>query len=312
MVKLLRKNIQDIGERKKIKLMIIRIFFYCALVCFIASMAYIFIFSPLTQINKIDIEGTKELKKDEINVEMRNKMAGKYLGVISKKNFVLLPSEKLEQELSDKFRKIKTINISKHFPDKIIVQLEERRSLIIWCSGGPCYIVDEKGYAFSPADLDSREVMENNLIKLINESARPVDLGKQVLSESHLNYLLNLKDSLRKNAKLEIFDDYHTRSSVAEEVSVKTLDGWYIFLSSAYPQDESIEMLRILLEQKIQPEERKNLEYIDLRVVGKIYYKLKNIPQEEITSENIPEEEIPVNVNVEKEGTNKKKDKQKN
>ena len=53
-------------------------------------------------------------------------------------------------------------------------------------------------------------------------------------------------------------------------LNIKTLEGWEIYFNPKKDLNWQIEEIKILLEQKISPENRENLEYVDLRF-EKIY-----------------------------------------
>ncbi len=161
------------------------------------------------------------------------------------------------------------------------MKITERKSLLLWCSGGPCYIVDEKGYAYSGADFESPEIKENNLIRLADISAKPVNPGEKVLDEDYINFILELTEEIKKEALIDILDEYQTACRAAEDLRVKTSAGWDIYFSGQIPAKQSTRTLKTFLEKEMNEEERKNLEYIDLRVENKVYYKFKNQEEDE-------------------------------
>jgi len=55
-------------------------------------------------------------------------------------------------------------------------------------------------------------------------------------------------------------------------LDVKTAEGWEIYFNLEENLSWQLTQLYLLLERKISPEERRTLQYIDLRF-NKIYYK---------------------------------------
>jgi cell division septal protein FtsQ len=263
---------------------IMRLIFYFFLVVFVAVSGYIFLFSNLSRIRKVEIFGNQDLDKSALRMDVENFIFGKYLGVIPRDEFLLISQKKVSHQLLNHFRKIESAEVRKTFPDKLEIRITERKALVLWCSGGPCYVVDEKGLAFSGIDLDSPYARENKLIKITDNSARPVTLGEQIIQPERMNYILNLPEELKSLAGIEMTGESSVPSYVAEELEVMTQGGWRVFFSSAFPADEAIKMLKVFLDQKNFSLDLGNLDYIDLRVEGKLYYKLKNNP-EKITSE---------------------------
>jgi hypothetical protein len=272
-----KQAITDFEKKPKTRSLIYKIVFYLFLLVFILIAGYIFLFSDLTKINNINISGTEDLDPEKIRLATSQYLSGKYFGLFPKNEYFFMRKKSVGQLLANEFKKIDSLKVKKKFPNSLSLEINERKSLIIWCSGGPCYTVDGNGFAYANVDLDSRELKENNLIKVIDESARPVATGEQLFDPGHLNYILGIRDALKKKSDIEIEDEYFTRSRVADELRVKTSAGWDIYLSSVFPIDGPAEMLKVFLDQKIPAEEVSNLEYVDLRVEGKIYYKMKNV-----------------------------------
>jgi cell division septal protein FtsQ len=283
-----RRDIQ--GE----KITLARFLYYVLWVLFFSISIYIFLFSHLLSVQKLSVSGVKELSYENVIDCIKATYSGNYLKLFPQNNLILISKNKIRNNLLASFPKIKNIDVEKYFPDLIKVNIEERSSLILWCSGGPCYIIDENGYAFTDASLDSPEVTGNNLIKLVDTSAKPVALGKKILEDSFINYLLSLREELKK-ADINVGEEWKTPSLVAEEVEIPTNEGWRIYFSGSFPPDEAVRTLKTFLAEEVPQEKRSLLEYVDLRVENKVYYIIKGEEgQKDVqnaTEENKPEPE---------------------
>jgi cell division septal protein FtsQ len=271
-----KKKISWAKKEKKRNPFIIRIIFDVLLVAFLSIAAYILFFSSYLQINRLFLDGIEELDYQKVIAEINSNFEGKYLKVIPRNNFLLISQNRLKNNLMEKFKKIESIDIEKKFPNTISIKIKERKSLMLWCSGGPCYIVDERGYAYAGADFESPEIKENNLIRLVDISARPVNLGEKILSPEFVQFTLGIRDKLSEELGINIEDEYLARSAIAEEVQVKTSEIWDLYLSSEFSLGQSIKTLKLFLDEKISSDERSKLEYVDLRVEDKVYYKFKD------------------------------------
>ncbi len=253
-----------------------RMLFYFLALLFCGAAVYVFIFSAFLEIKTIGVSGTKELAGEDILKDLKLSLGGKYLGLVPKNNFILVSKNKLEKNLSEHFRKIKSLEVKKKFPDALLLNIEERKSLILWCSGGPCYIVDESGYAYAGIDLDSPKVVQNNLIALIDTGARPVIVGERILNEEYVSFLISLREEIGKGTGINVNTEWRTPSIVAEEVEIDTEEGWRLYFSENIKPEKAIRTLKTFLDEEIGKEKRNELEYVDLRVENKVYYKLKN------------------------------------
>ena len=284
-----KKKISWAKKEKKRNPFVLRIIFDVLLVTFLAAVGYILFFSPYLQINQLFLGGVEELDYEKVIAEINYNLDDKYLKVIPRNNFVLISINHLRNDLMEKFRKIESVEAEKIFPGTITIKIKERKALMLWCSGGPCYIVDEKGYAYSGADFNSPEIKENNLIRLIDVSARPVTLGEKNLNPEFVQFTFGIRDKLGEELGISIGDEYFTKSAVAEEVQIKTNEGWDIYFSSQLSLDRSIVTLKLFLDDKINNDDKSKLEYIDLRVEDKVYYKFKDSENaEENKTEQLP------------------------
>ncbi len=275
--KVIRRTSSMAGKRGDDKpLKFGRVVFYFLSLLFLGATIYVFVFSPFTRVENCVLGGTNELSYNDVLEKVKNSLEGNFLGFIPKNNFFLVSEKRINRELTAEFKKIKSVEVTKVFSQSIIVNITERKSLIVWCSGGPCYIIDEQGYAYTGTDLDSPEVVQNNLIKITDTSARPVILGEKVLSEEYIRYLINLREEIEKTPIVEITSEWMTPSAVAEEMEIFTQEGWRMVFSAKITPEKAIRTLKTFLEEEIDEEKRKKLDYVDLRVENKVYYKLKN------------------------------------
>lgn len=275
-----KKPLKRRDQDKKVPIFF-RLFFYFLSLSFFGVAIYVLFFSPFLKINRITLEGTQELKYQDVLDDINSFLKGRYFGVIPRNNIILVSPKIIGKHLTGRFKKIRQAEVKKIFPDALEVKIQERKSLLVLCSGGPCYIVDEKGYAFNGVDLESSQVKENNLIKIVDLNAKPVDLEQKVLDETYVRFALDLKDRLAKDAGIEIFDEGYTNPRISGDIQVKTREGWDIYFNTAAPLDKSIKNLKIFLEENKNLRENNKLEYVDLRVKNKIYYKIKQEEKKE-------------------------------
>jgi hypothetical protein len=256
-----------------------RFVYYFLLVIFLATLVYVFIFSLFLKVERVIVSGTEAISRGEVEKEVASFMEGKYWNFVPKNNLLLVSGNKLEDILEKKFVKINSIIIKKSFPNILNIRIEERKSLIIWCRGevasGSCFIVDDKGYAYAEADLESQEVKENNLIEMVDSSGREINKGERILSDEYIAFISNIKDEVYKITGINIIPLYATPSRLSEELTAQTDAGWGIRFSNEITLDKSVRTLKTFLDKKVISD-YSQLEYVDLRAENKVFYKLKN------------------------------------
>ena len=274
------------------------ILFKVLLAIFLGVATYSFVFSNFLEVTEIEISGLETLDREEIELGVREIISEKYLGIIPKNNIVFILTKGFNQELVERFKKIETIETSKNFPNKIGINIKERKLILILCSQGNCFFVDKSGYAYASVNFNSEEVQQNKLVKLIDESGKLISEGDLVLRPGFVEFIFSIADEIKENSNVEITNEYRSKSLISEEVIVQTGKGWDIYLSSSFPVEKSARILKTILNKQISLKEANNLEYIDLRSENKVFYRMKGDGAKE---EKIEEEKTDNKENTGKE-----------
>ena len=277
------KNRTGNGEMKKpsqlsaLSRLISKVIFYVLLMGFLGVSAYMFFFSNCLQISEINISGNDELSDSDIQKSFDNYLQGKFLGVIPKNNFLFISQKRIADFLGNDFRKIRSVTVSKKFPNSVSINIEERKAVLVWCSGENCFLIDEKGIAYNNADFNSPEIVQNHLIRINDSSPRDTSIGEKITEPVFENYAINMRDAL-EGVGLKISGDsdaYLTPSNVANEINVKTDKNVWIYFSTQFPLNSATDTLNIILKKEITEDKLEDIEYIDLRSEGKVFYKFK-------------------------------------
>jgi cell division septal protein FtsQ len=253
-----------------------RIAFYFLCVAFVAVSFYVLFFSSYLQIVNISVSGNNELSSQDIRKTFEASLGGNFFKLIPKNNFLLVSQEKVTQLLENDFKKIRTVSVTKKFPDAVSITVSERKALLVWCAGENCYLIDENGAAYNSADFNSPEMMQNHLIKITDLSAREVAIGEKVLDVSYEQYVLGLKDVLGSVGQAVDDETYSTPSNMADEIDVKTTGGMQLYFSTQFPLEAAVRTLDIVLKKEIPQNKQSDIDYIDLRSEGRVFYKFKN------------------------------------
>jgi cell division septal protein FtsQ len=275
-----RKSLQEKSEKEK-GFNFFRLVFYFLAIAFLAISVYIFIFSPYLEINQVYVQGAEELKEVEIKKLADSFLEEKYFQVIPKKNLLLASKGELEKKLKNEFKKISSVEIKKIFPDTIIISITERKALLIWCSGEACFLVDEKGFVYSPADFESAEIKENNLIIVHDQSQSEIQSERPIFKPEFGKFLIDFREKAKDALDVQFDSNFETPRAISGDLTGIASEGWKVNLNAEIEVDKEIGMLRIVMEKNIDPEKRKDLEYVDLRTEGKVYFKFKSTAPEQ-------------------------------
>lgn len=261
-----------------------RVLFWLLFLGFWGICGYILLFSPYLEVDSVSIEGNQDISKREIADQVAKSIEGKYFNFFPKRNFFFVNKKDIDAALKSNFDQLEVASIGKKFPGTISIQVTERKPELVWCSGGVCYFVDRSGLAYGGATGADEELRKMGFLTVIDDSAVPVDMGKTKISPDYIGFIEAANSMLRDDLKLDPAESFHTAGIASGEISVKNSEGWTVKLGSEFSIEDAKRVMQTLFEKELNEEVRKNLDYLDLRIKNKIYYKIK---QEE---ENKPTE----------------------
>lgn len=253
-----------------------RFIFFLLFFLFLATSAYMIFFSGFMEIKQVSVSGTEDLDPIRISGFVKDSFSGKFLNIIPKNNYILISKKRIEKLVFDQFKKVESAEVGITFPDSIFVNIKERRSVLLWCSAGPCYFIDENGIAYEWANLESEEIESRNLIRLSDSSEKPVQVGEKIMDSTNVDFVSSVKSELKDNFDIEAGGEFQTSSKIAGDFQIRTENETKIFFSLADNLRESITKLKIFFEKEFKKEDIGKLEYIDLRSENRVYYKIKD------------------------------------
>jgi len=262
-------------DSQKKKSGISRVLFWLMFLVFIGVLVFLLLFSPLMEIDTISSDGNQDISSEEIAGQAKKAIEGKYFGYLSKKNFFLVNAKEIDAALKSNFNRLEVASIEKKFPKAILIKVRERHPELVWCSGGVCYLIDGEGMAYSGATGTDEELRNQNFLTVIDENARPVEIGKTIIDRGYIDFLKKMSLILRDDLQLETEGSYSTPAIASHEVIVKIKEGWFLKMNSAISPEETKKIILTLFEKELPADKRQNLDYLDLRVKNKVYYKMR-------------------------------------
>ncbi len=287
-------NRQKIRSKKIVKSrkkLFFKIIFVLATFIFLSLILYVLFFSQLLMIKTINIQGNQDLKKSVILEKVQTILDGKQMGIFKKNNLLLIKKQEVIDCLLTNFQQIRHVQVIKIFPTELEIKIDERKPTLIICSDNRCYFLDEKGQAYANFN-QSLQAKNNRLPILLDQSNQNNKLGEYVLTKEYLGYILGIKNELLEKLGIKISYPIKTFSLVSGDIRVETQVGWKIYFNREINLTKEIEMLKLILNNKIPEQQRKELDYIDLRINNKVFYKFRDEISEEITRQKVAEEAI--------------------
>lgn len=249
---------------------------------FLGAVVFALFFSPFLRIDREDIAPMEHVSRDAVSALIQRELSGKFWGILPNNTMLIAFARRrgIEQKLLETFPVLRSVTTSFVFPGTIVVKGEERTLALVLCSGGPCFAVDERGFAFDEAPAPDMGNTQG-VLTVVDVSAKPVVWQDPLFSEDFLRVFPSIRGRLSDELGIDTVDIAETPSRFSDEVWLRTVDGWELRMSATVSIEKSLRALRLLFAKTLPENDRKNLDYIDLRTENRIFYALKGDTQRE-------------------------------
>ncbi|MFH1656293.1 MAG: FtsQ-type POTRA domain-containing protein [Candidatus Nealsonbacteria bacterium] len=299
-------------------------FFWIGLLFFITSIGllYFFLFSSVFKINEIQINGNKKIETKQIK-DIADEQINKKTLFIIPKNILFVNLKKIKTEISKKFHIIGEVSIKRKLFHTIIVDIEERSPIGVWCkpiiieskenqvceeencqnndieqknqekmiliSDSDCFNIDKEGVIFEEGKKETAQ--------LVLKSDKEISFGSNIIEKKYIDIILNIKKQVEEIPQIDIKEFFIPLGigQGEEKITLITIDDWEIYFNSEKDISNQIFNLKLVLKEKIPEQEVRNLKYIDLRFGSRLFIKyndeLSDIPELELESDSNSESE---------------------
>ncbi len=250
--------------------------------CFLLLSLWVFFFSGVLKVRvvKLDIPREKQVMVSGLIEKIKSK---KILDRIDGNNLLLFSGKKLVQMIQESDVLLRDVRVKKIFPDTLLVTGEKRTNFFLWLTGNKCQLRDGHGELVKEEDCGDATV---DLVKKCSDiyqktgvsclGIETVDvLGKEEDYAELAQKGLYLTEELNK--LFDFNDGFYLKIPllVADELIFVGKNQTVFMFNRSEDISNQLRLLRIFLGQELSVEEMNNLDYVDLRLSGKIIYKLK-------------------------------------
>ena len=252
----------------------------------LSALAFFFFGTSRFDPSDIKVEGVRRVNSEEVIAVITPFFEEKHLGLFSGNVFIFDRSG-AQVRLTEFFPRVSDVSFKINIRSRElnIIITERNKAVAIWCGvmslpesediinkeqQENCFNIDEEAFAFEEA-LQTQGTL---LLTIKNERSNQElkQIGERVTEESFLKNLLYIRDVFKETSQLGI-------SAVVlkdpDEVVAYTLENWSIIFVDSRSIEDQVTALREILKSQIPPEKRKQLDYIDLRVEERAYYKYR-------------------------------------
>lgn len=227
-----------------------------------------FFFGPWLQVSRVEIVSEDELLSRGYIKLLAYGGAITQIGPLHTANVFLVQERKIENALKKNFPEIKDVTVKTLLSGALVVTTEKRKERALYCvNKGTCYFIDEEGVAWSDAPEAS------GLLRLVIAGDREVKaLGERPLSQPLISAIFTVEERIKREDKFAI---KRVMLRLPDFVVI-TNAGFEVLLDPAEPVGAQLDALFLVLEKEIPEEKWGEVEYIDVRIPNRVYYKLKN------------------------------------
>jgi len=261
-------------EIKKEKKSFHKTILFFIFIIIIILIIYALIFSCLFQIKNVVVSGSSKVGETaEIQQVAQDFLEHRKFLVLPNSNAFILNRQSLKRLLEKKFD-LEYATVGVDWPKTLEIEVQNKFPALVWQEGEIYYSVYSDG------------VIKNKIVNLaeyelpiINRgTTTDVMINEQVVSNEQMQYISELNSLFNYYFKDLGVRQFVLTSLESREVKLITNQGgpaesagWYILFSLEIGVEESVNIVKSVLDQKI--EDSNTLQYIDVRIKDKIYYK---------------------------------------
>jgi cell division septal protein FtsQ len=242
---------------------------------FVSGLAYFIFFSPYFSINKIEISGLEKINYDEIRAIVDEQVASHRFFIFSQNNIFIFDEESAKNTLNEKYA-LNLLKINKSLPGVIKVFLEEKKPALVWKTAEKFYLIDWEGMVIREiAETEVSGYLGNQpgakMAVVFDDSNASLAIKNKILTSEAVQAINDLQNNLSRTTRL-IISNFSMANHNDSTIKVRTSEGWDTYFSLTNDLNAQIVKLSAFLVEK-NLEERKGLQYVDLRFEDRVYYK---------------------------------------
>ena len=225
---------------------------------------YLLFFNPLFQIKQVKIEGLQRVKYENLIKIVDDYRHDNALFFFSRNNYWIMNKSKIKESILSAYR-FETLEIKKKFPNKLIVQIGEKRPEVVWQTNNLCFALDDSALAIQYCE-DKQDLM---IIK--DTQNELLEIGGRPITEDELNYYRELNEKV-----WQFFIEKFVPVNYEKEfnsLKLNTNKNFFIYFNSTLPIDDQLIRLQYLLKDENVKSGLETVEYFDLRFDDKVFYR---------------------------------------
>lgn len=221
---------------------------------------------------------TVERDERELRTVLDELLAGRKALVIPRRFIFAVGSRNLEERLLTALPRFESITVAKRFPHALSISYVKRIFFALLCSDRTkseirsCGYVDRTGFIYEDAPEAS-----GSLIVKIQSDLPEVKIGMRAIDEATIRQMAIFGDGVRRISGLRLTAYELTRMAPDElrlRVAPSTGGEFTLIVKKNDDPESALQILQTVLVKEIK-NRASRLDYVDLRLGSKVFYKYK-------------------------------------
>ncbi|HUV81120.1 MAG TPA: FtsQ-type POTRA domain-containing protein [Patescibacteria group bacterium] len=227
------------------------------ILAFSFSLFYFLFLSEFFQIKEVKLAGCRQISQEQLNLLINEKLEKKILFFPSQSIF-LADLNAIKKDILERFPGAAKVEIKRIFPETLDFSIIEREGVAVFYWADKYFVLDKEGVIFEEKSSASSVWSQIKVLDFTGE----IRLGAKVLEKSDLAAILQIDSELKEDLNI-LVEEFVI--SAGKKLTVSTVKGWEIYFNLQENVEWQLTKLKAVLEEKIPPEKKGDLEYIELR-----------------------------------------------
>lgn len=260
-----------------------KIFFRAAALCAVCGSAVaIVLFMPQLSFHEVSIHGNESAPPEEIIAVAEHMLEEKMLGIFSRRSIFLFRPAELEARILAAFPVLTQATVSRSLRHGISITAVERAMWGVYCPisktpdtnlpQGGCFYIATDGVLFADAPQLSGNVVFRITDMRLNANKHAI--GERAVVEQQVSKIQTIAAWLSQHYDISLQGAVLGRE-FDDDKELVTSEGWYLRFDEETCIECAFEDLSLVFEKHLK--KRMDLEYVDIRFEGKMFYRYRDI-----------------------------------
>lgn len=228
--------------------------------------------APPFRLQTIQVEGARSAVRADVEAAAWA-FAHERAVLAGSPRLLLVPPQSLAEELRRTLPRLADVAVLRRLPGTLVLHLQEKVPLAYLEASSGIYALDREGRVIEVVGREDARRTPLPVVR-VERSSGPLAPGSGVLSTAVVDLLHDVIVLLPDQVGAHVAS-LTIPSAGTREVRVETDRGWILLMDAERNLPAQLRTFEQLLVETLSAEDQERLESVDLRVPGKVFYRLR-------------------------------------